>query len=237
MRAKDLGNLTLLVALLFALAWMSHAGSTSCAGAVASLAGVSEPPDPEVVRAALDEAAGRPPAERLDVHLHWIGQGSPLAEASLEGWLRGFPRGALGDTQKATLAEVALAWPDAALRRAAAGALLANGADTAEAAAWRVVRGEASEAERTEVGRGPQAAALGPEALEGLLGRADDGALRQLLRAHPDLRRIAIPRLIERLPNGHTLLVDVAGADLGRQPEPWRHWWAGVERSLTRLTD
>ncbi len=237
MRAKDLGNLTLLMALLAALLWMSHAGSTSCAGAVATLAGVAARPDPEAVRAALDDAVGRPAAERLDVHLHWIAQGSPLAEASLEGWLTGFPRGALGEAQTATLADVALAWPDAALRRAAAGALLANGAVDAKAAAWRAVRGEASKAERAEVARGPQAAALGPEALEGLLGRTDDAPLRQLLRAHPDLRRVAIPPLIERLPAGHALLVDIAGADLGRRPEPWRHWWAGVERSLSRLAD
>ena len=237
MRAKDLGNITLLGALLATLLWMSHAGSTSCAGAVATLAGIPDRPDPEAVRAALDDAGGQPVAERLDVHLHWIAQGSPLAEASLEDWLTGFPRGSLGQTQAATLEDVALAWPDEALRRAAAGALLANGSDAAKAAAWRAVRGEASKDERADVARGPQAAALGPEALEDLLGRTDDAPLRQLLRAHPDLRRVAIPRLIERLPAGHDLQVDVAGAALGRHPDPWRHWWARVERSLAKLAD
>ena len=237
MRAKDLGNLLLLLALLGGLVWFAQAGGDSCAGAVANLAGVPEPPDPEQVRAALDAARDAPVAGRLDVHLEWIAQGSPLARASLESWLVEFPPGALTSSQVDKLADVALAWPDERLRKAAAGVLLANAPSAESAPAWRAVRGVATEADLAKLPGSAWAAALGPPALPALLQRPDDTALRQLLRAHPDLRRQAIPALIDGLPARHATLVAVAGTDLGADAERWRDWWSGVERSLERLAD
>lgn len=237
MRAKDLANVVLLVALLGGLFWFTQAGGDSCAGAVASLAGVAEPPDPEAVSKALKAAADAPTAQRLDVHLEWIAQGSPLARASLERWLEAFPVGTLTQGQIAKLSDVALAWPDDHLRQAAAGVLLADAANAASTPAWRAVRGAATEADRDALRGAPWAAALGPAALTQLMERPDDGPLRQLLRAHPDLRRQAIPTLIEGLPGRHATLAAVAGTDLGADPDRWRQWWAGVERSLERLAD
>ncbi len=237
MGARNLANLLLLGALLAGLIWFTQAGGDSCAGAVANLAGVPEPPNPEQVRAALDAARTAPVAGRLDVHLEWIAQGSPLARASLEGWLTEFPAGALEVGQVDTLRDVALAWPDEALRQAAAGVLLANQPTGPAAPAWRAVRGVATEADRAALPGSTWAAALGPPALQTLLTRADDSALRQLLRAHPNLRRQAIPVLIEGLPGRHATLAAVAGTDLGTDSDRWRDWWAGVERSLERLAD
>ena len=234
---KNLANLLLLGALLAGLIWLSQAGGESCAGAVASLAGVPEPPDPEQVRAALDGARTAPVAQRLDVHLQWIAQGSPLARASLQGWLSEFPAGALSPDQVGTLTDVALAWPDETLRQAAAVVLLANDPVGQSGAAWRAVLGVATDQDRADLPGSAWAAALGPSALRDLLGREDDAPLRQLLAAHPDLRRQAIPVLIEGLPDRHATLAAVADTDHGTDPGPWKSWWAGVERSLARLAD
>lgn len=237
MRARDLGNIMLLVGLLAGLVWFTQAGGDSCASAVASLAGAPAKPDPAVVSDALKAAQGAPVAERLDVHLEWIAQRSPLAVASLERWLANFPPGALTGDQRDKLVDVALAWPDEGLRTAAAGVLLADAPDAPSAPAWRAVRGVATPVDLAALPGSAWAAALGPPALAALLKRPDDAALRQLLRAHPHLRREAIPALIEGLPARHGTLAAVADTDLGTDPERWRQWWAGVERSLERLAD
>lgn len=237
MRAKDLGNILILAAMLGGLLWFTQAGGDSCAGAAEFLAAGPAAPDPEEVIKALEAAASDPVAGRLDVHFEWIARGSPLAIASLETWLNTFPAGSLTKAQIDELADVALAWSNGPLRTASAGVLLANSPQAASAPAWRLVRGEEVAGDREQIADTPWAAALGRQALPALLKRADDGPLRQLLRAHPDLRRQAIPQLIEGLPATHPTLAAVAATDLGTDPDPWRQWWAGVESSLKRFAD
>lgn len=259
LRINDAATLLLRVGGLGAVLWFARQGGPDCAGAAVELTGTPAPPPlPGRVQAALDAVRHADPARRLDAHFEWIALGSPLATAALEAWLASdFPAGALSADQRERMLDAALAWPDPAVRRAGAavvladaagaGAVPADGAGRAEdalvKAACRAVRGEASVAElaalRTDAA-GRLTAALGPAALDTLLPRAvrgDDAGLMLLLRAHPDLRRQAIPRLIEELPVAHSTLVAVADTDLGPLPEPWRSWWDGVERSLRRLAD
>ena len=255
---RDLMTLLVLALLLVGLLALRGRGSTSCSGRLAELAGGPPPaPDAAQVAAALAAARNGSVAERIDVHLEWIARGSSLARASLHAWLGSdFPAGSLSAQQRRRLEGIALAWPVESLRQSAAGILLADAPDEAarDAAAvgCRALLGRASPEARADLTRRaasePAAArwlaSLGSPALAPLIRLVGGGAagahagLDALVRAHPELRREAIPALIDLLEGGsepaRTALETVADERFAEVSE-WRDWWEGMRKRLERL--